>query len=1073
MWKSIAAASLMAACLAAAGPGASAEEDGMAEGKGLLTAGRFGQAYAPGGPEYAAEYVVEGAPVAALHEPPITVECWVKLESKAEYNIIVASQPKSSATHWELYTHAGSGHPAVYLPGMTPPDTQAARDICDGQWHYLAAVIAADRVTLYVDGEMAADQAVAPGGGGSPASGPMTVGRLPGGGGGPYCDGVIDELRISRVARAITGAPTAPFAADADTIGLWRFDAIVEGIGFEDASGNGRHIKVESQAGTSLDEVDFASYAPGPSPLDSEAVPVDLQAGAARHAEAPPALVLDGVWQMAEEGVESARIAGGDWDDAIPARVPGSVHTALMEAGELPPLPEGKNQLLHREKSFRTWWMMTTFARPADLQGEWLRFAGVCSKMQVWLNGQYLGHHLGMFGGPDFHIAGLLQERNTLVVKLFPAREWQDDVVFNNVYGWHYCQVPSRGIWRSVRIEDTPPVDIAHPFVATRDAHGGELSLVVPLRGDNRGWAGTLTGTIEPENFDGPAYHFEKAVASAAGMEDVHLSLTVPEPRLWWPNGLGEQHLYRMKLSFTPKDGGRADYAETTFGIRTIEMAPFPEGKYRTLYNWTFVINGEPHFIKGNGWCTTDPAMDFSRERYDRMLSLARTQHIQMLRAWGSGMPELPVFYDLCDRYGIMVLQEWPTAWNSHDRQPYGALTETVHRCTLELRNHPSLAMYGGGNEIGNPFGPAIDMMGRLAHELDGTRAFHRTDPWGGSLHNYNCYWGDAPLDHNVTMEARFFGEFGLACMPNLESVMRYLPDDEKEVWPAPDDGSLWHHTPIFNTANDRQHLSLYSGMFMPDDTLAGFIVGSQLSQAVGLRHPLERARTRWPDCTGALYYKMNDNYPAASWSTADWYGVPKIGHYICMDAFAPLHAVVVWERLNTEGEALALPVWLLDDDDALKDSAWEVVVRAYGPELTEIARQTFPGEGSIDATRELGVFTLTAEQNQAAPLLTVVEVLQDGECVDRTFYWTNYEEKTGCLMTLPRTTLRLEKQPGRLVVTNTGDLPAVGVHFPCPEVSDRFLADDGYFWLDAGETRTVGVNLTDGVSAAAWNAGE
>ena len=111
-----------------------------------------------------------------------------------------------------------------------------------------------------------------------------------------------------------------------------------------------------------------------------------------------------------------------------------------------------------------------------------------------------------------------------------------------------------------------------------------------------------------------------------------------------------------------------------------------------------------------------------------------------------SGMPETDEFYNLCDRYGIMVMQEWPTAWNSHREgwQPYPLLEETVRRNTLRLRNHASLVMWGAGNESDRPFGKAIDMMGRYAVELDGSRPFHRAEPWGGSVHNYDCDWGAA-----------------------------------------------------------------------------------------------------------------------------------------------------------------------------------------------------------------------------------------------------------------------------------------------------------------------------------------
>ena len=101
-----------------------------------------------------------------------------------------------------------------------------------------------------------------------------------------------------------------------------------------------------------------------------------------------------------------------------------------------------------------------------------------------------------------------------------------------------------------------------------------------------------------------------------------------------------------MNLSFVPGGGGQPDYTETTFGIRTVEMAPLPDGPRPDKFNWTFIINGEALFVKGTGWCSMDPLMDVSYERYDRFLTLAAMQHVQMLRGWGSGMPEADEFYE-------------------------------------------------------------------------------------------------------------------------------------------------------------------------------------------------------------------------------------------------------------------------------------------------------------------------------------------------------------------------------------------------------------------------------------------
>ena len=855
---------------------------------------------------------------------------------------------------------------------------------------------------------------------------------------------------------------------------------------------NDAAAKTESQmnpAPQSLDDIDRQSFAPRFTPWDDPAQPVDLAPGAVDHPAGPAALNLDGHWRMAEGGKYAERLAG-DFADAIPATVPGSIHSALFEAGIIPDPSFGKNQVIAREQSFKTWWLRRDFERPDGMRGETLHFEGVANRCTVWLNGAMLGSHEGMFGGPEFDIVGLLCQSNTLIVRLDPIPadiqdsagpnpeandSWKNTVVVNNVYGWHYSNLPSQGIWRSVSVRDKAAVAMPDPFIRTVDARQGTVELSLNFKGKSAGWSGTLLGSVTPENFAGESHAFTRELESSEAELKQNLRLQIADPQVWQPVDLGAPNLYRVTLSFAPDGGGPAARHSFTFGLRTIEMAPLPGGPDPEKYNWTFVINGVPRFIKGANWCTIDALLDFSRERYERFIRLAAMQHVQMLRPWGSGMPETDDFFNLCDRYGILVMQEWPTAWNSHVSQPYAMLEETVRRNTLRLRNRASLAIWGGGNESNAPFGPAIDMMGRLSIELDDTRPFHRAEPWGGNgIHDYTCYWGRAPLDHNLNMTSAFFGEFGLACSPIYESVLRYLPQDEIDDWRDDAENAFAYHTPIFNTYDDVSRLLQYAAYFVGDDpSLEQFTIGSGLSQAVGIRHTLERARCRYPESAGILYYKLTDNYPAASWACIDWYGAPKIGHYFFQDAYTPLHAAVIFDRLNCAGEALSLPIILLDDADALLASDWRVIVRAYDGDLRQIKRAAFAGGGGIRSPRRLGDLNLSAEETDTGPLFVVSEVWRDDALASKSFYFVNYETKPGSLFTLPKTALQLDIAGDMATVKNSGDLPAVAVNVARPGHLDSFEVSDNYFWLDAGESATVRMNAATDLTVSAWNADE
>ena len=813
----------------------------------------------------------------------------------------------------------------------------------------------------------------------------------------------------------------------------------------------------------SLDQLDRLAFDAGPSPIDGPASTIQLLPGVSSHPTGPDTLSLDGDWLMAAGGDMAGRLAG-DFADGIAAAVPGSVQTALLHAGLIPDPYVGKNDEIARAESFKTWWLMRELECPSGLADARLVFGGICDSCAIWLNGEKLGQHKGMFTPIAFDVGSRLRQgKNQIVVRLDPAPYrvsqhgepndpgndffigmnvgWLDTAVINNIYGWHYINLPTLGIWRSVSLNALPDVEIVDPFVATLDANAGLARLHLTLKGQPSGFRGVLQGTIAPENFDGEAHHFTLEIDSESAETAQLFEFAIPDARPWQPVDHGDPHLYRMTLSFTP-DAGLADSRDFTFGLRTIEMRPLPGGPDPETYNWTFVVNGEPLFVKGANWCTIDALLRFDRARYQRFLELARDSHLQLLRAWGSGMPETDDFYDLADRCGVMVLQEWPTAWNSHEVQPYAILDETVRQNTLRLRNHPSLVMYGGGNESSRPHGAAIDMMGRHSIALDGTRPFHRGEPWGGSIHSYDVYWGRQPLDRNLSLQAPFIGEFGLASVPNAETTLRYLPAAEREVWPPRSDGAFYHHLPVFNLKGGMAIMAGYVGDFLPADSLRNFIVGMQMAQATGMRHTLELARTRYPDATGVCYYKLTDNNPAASWATVDWHGSPKIAYHVLRNAFRPLHACLLFKKLSFVGVAVDLPVFLLDDNESLAYDDWQVAVRAYGSSLQLINESSYAGGASPGQVTRLGDFSLDADQTWNCPLLIVAEVKSGGTLHDRVFYWLNYTMRQGCLFDLPRTRLAVAAVDGdSLTVTNRGAHPAVGVHFVCPEISTASAA--------------------------------
>jgi len=873
-----------------------------------------------------------------------------------------------------------------------------------------------------------------------------------------------------------------------------------------------------------------------------------------------PQMLLDGIWEMVEGGTDEMRLQE-DWGNAIPVQVPGSIHQALVDAGIIGDPAFGENADIAKVYSHKTWWHRCSFT--LDPNRKWqhpkLNFAGVSPACEVWLNGHSLGYHNGAFGGPAYDISGIVQKENTLIVKVHPAplgnewNIWHSTVVFNCNYGWHYVNLPAVGIWQSVRIEGEPTVSIDNPYIAALNednAIAGKLDLSMTLSSSSAYWAGALHGVIEPDNFAGTALSFSHVIDVenvSADEGSLHLQLQIPDHQLWWPIDMGEQHLYRLKLLYIPDNTEQqtaaqadidpvdiptvlADSKELTFGIRDIRMDPLPQGQQPEMYNWTFTVNGQPFFAKGTGWCTMDALMDFRREKYEHFLALTAQQHVNFMRAWGGGMPETDDFYDLCDRLGILIMQEWPTCWGSHANQPYDSLEETVIINTLRLRNHPSLIMWGGGNETSSELDhESMQMMGRYSIELDGTRPFHRTDPLGGSTHDHIVWNGWTPaysFDYYAGLDDRMLSEFGLASSPNMESVKRYLPEAERTVWPPEPGKSFYHHLPAFDTRDEMRILSEFADSFVPCDSLENFVTGTQMAQVVSLRHKMERARCHWPEQIGVVTYKLNDVYPGVSWATIDWYGAPKMSHYFTADAYAPLMVSIVFDKLNSPEHQQSLPVYLLDDRKQLTGE-WTAGVRVYNANLQVMLSESWQDSGSGGQVRQLGQVDIPACPLEEAPLLVVSELIQAGNVLNRTFYWINFDARQGVLMNLPDTELdlhirpdqnkeRLEQQleaerhnikqhkqqngmeqtidsnkphgkvesqyPYQVTVTNRGNYPAVAVelyqtvdHQLMPgqaEYRDEppFLAEDNFIWLDSGESRTLQVSSIQNIAVRAWN---
>lgn len=817
----------------------------------------------------------------------------------------------------------------------------------------------------------------------------------------------------------------------------------------------------------SLDEIERDSFGAQVSPV---ALPgIEMQkTGKVKNYKPTKKISLSGAWLITPGETLSS------WNNAVSAIVPGSIHGALYKAGVIPDPTIGMNDSIAEKQSYRHWWYKREFDYDGKLKNPQLHFGGIANKCIIYLNGKEIGRHEGMLSGFDLNPDTLLRKgHNVLTVHLEPIPQsgneganttWVNTVVANCVYGWHYVKVPTLGIWRDVELRERPDKPINKPFILTKDTEG-HMRMVVNLPASET--KSRISLTVKPKNFEGKAQRFTADVTGQKG--ETALDFKIDNPELWWPNGYGKQPVYTATVAYETE--GNTDVESVNFGVRTLEMRPVGGTPREDTYNWQFVVNGKPIFVKGANWCLMDFMMDLSTEKYDRFLGAAKEQHLNFLRAWGGGLVETDLFYDMCDEMGLMVMQEWPTAWNSHNFQKADLLRETVDYNTERIRSHPSLVMWAGGNESAEPFGPAIDYMGKKSIEADGTRPFHRGEPWGGSSHNHDSWWLDLHLNNALNMSAVFFGEFGMPSLPVRETVDRYL-NGEEYSYPLKPGTVFEHHAPTFGAWQDMRLLFRESGWFTDPTTLDNMILGSQLAQTMGTRRAMERARTRWPDqAAGAAYYKINDVFPGLSWGSVDYYGAKKMTHYFVKRSSSPCMPVILFNQTNLTGLPARLDYFLLDDTLSLAGKPVVAHVSVYDRLMKKIYERSDTVTAQCSVNR-LPDICLDKKQTTATLLYFKTDIRDmDGKLIARNWYIENFDSKQNAILEAPKARLDIRQTGNTVEISNmSAEIPAVAVNIEVAGQSGTLTMSDNVLWIDPGETRTVTLNTTQPANVTAWN---
>lgn len=804
----------------------------------------------------------------------------------------------------------------------------------------------------------------------------------------------------------------------------------------------------------------------------------------------------------------------------LPARVPGSVHDDLFRAGEAVDPYFERNSLGLEWIPERTWIYRRRFRLEASERRDRvaLRFEGLDYSGRIFLNGEELGAHAGTFVPAAFDVGERLRwgEENHVAVVLDPAPENEPQVGRSAKvrvhkprmnYGWDFCpRMIHVGIWDDVTLRATGAARLedvwARPILAN-DLRRAEVRVRVRVSCE-AGRELALHATIAHAGRE-VARGTARATSVTGGETELEIALALDAPALWWPNGLGDQALYTLDARLEV-DGDLSDARTLSFGVRHVELVP-NETPDATARPYTFVVNGRRTYANGWNWCPIDPLYGVPRPaKLARLIELARRANVNLLRVWGGGLIETERFYDACDRAGIMVWQEFSLSSSGVESDPPrdGALVEHMvreaHAIVPRRRNHPSLVLWCGGNELQTPDGKPLDdshpLLGALAsvvRALDPDRLWLPTSPTGRAFmnrlddierdplgqHDVHGPWEhQGPAAHYALYDrgtALLSSEHGVEGMTNRRAYEALVSPARR--WPAGRDNPVMAH--LGSWWNNAAQLDAWLGGIADLDAMRRI---SQFMQADGLRYAVEANRRRKWRSSGTIPWQMNESYPNA-WCTAsiDWWAHPKPAYFAVARAYAPtiVCAALGRQALAAAGK-IAAQIWIVTgagiEDAVVRARALDTAGSACDEWSARVAvaenASTFAGDAELDVSRS---------RDDCVVLDLEVTDSRAGTVVARNRYVLSRTEDLAPLAKLAQTTLEVQRAgDGALVVRNAGETLAHFVEVedarPLDEPGWAWIADSGFSLLP-GEERVVPVSW-EGVDAAAralsvsaWNA--
>ncbi len=770
---------------------------------------------------------------------------------------------------------------------------------------------------------------------------------------------------------------------------------------------------------------------------------------------------LNGVWNMVGNGFN------------CDGTVPGSVYSFLLDNKLMEDPYYRQNELDALRLAEEDYTFSRAFEFDKSQQGRVLLCCdGLDTLCDISLNGKAVAHTENMHRSYEFDITDLLKEQNEISLTFHSAnkyfkQEYAKDPSWgspiNTLMGYNHLRksfcmsgwdwgprLPDAGIWRNIYLLVVNSDRIKDVRILQRHENGDVY----------------LTAQVTAEK--GSA-EVEASLTAPDGKRldiPVNCEYKVENPQLWWPNGLGEQPLYKLEVALL-ENGELVDRQEKTIGLRTLKLV-----REKDKYGESFCheVNGVRFFAMGADYIPEDNILSrITPERTEKLLRICKDTNFNAIRVWGGGHYPNDDFFESCDRFGIVVFLDLMVACALLPDNPVliSEFGKEVEENLKRVRHHACIALISGNNECEEIFcwheidncatkylevyeDMVPNIIAKICPEIpyvpsSPSSMGHFIEPRNegyGDCHYWEVWHNNKPFYEYRDHYFRYLSEFGFQSFPDEKTVNSFTIPSDRNVF------SRVMEMHQRNAAANGKIVSYMAQTYRYPNDFGTFIYASQLLQSEAMKYGVEHLRRNRGRCMGTLYWQLNDIWPVASWASIDYYGRYKALQYEAKRFYEP-----VMISCRETGETTTRPHIILEPEWV--DYETKAQLSVNNDTLNEVS-----GTVSWRLCRRDGSVITSGEEQVTVPPLSVVtldELDFNKTDVEHNYFWYEFSgsnSKGSVIFTVPK---HFEFDDPHLTVTRDGDSITVKAVSYAQKVNiysddEDFVLSDNFFDMEAGE---------------------